>query len=456
MVAPVTVEASVESKELGPGIIRNPKVVLALLTGLNLLNYIDRYVMAAVLPKVQDDLQLSNFIGGSLWTIFLIGYFATSPIFGVLGDRADVGGRKRLLAVGVSIWSVATVASGLAHGTASFVAARAAVGVGEASYATIAPTLIDDIAAPAQRGRWMATFSAALPIGSALGYVVGGAIEHSHGWRAAFFVAGGPGLLLALLCLLIAEPFRRDSATPTPTPTPTRHNRAILLSSARSLMRLPLYRDTVLGYCAYTFAIGGFGYWAPKYLHARYGMDAGHASVTFGLLTVIGGFVGTVAGGWLADRWVRRQTGRNANLAGSALEVSAADATATGANLAVCALGVGLAAPLVAAAIAADSARTFFVLLIPCEIGLFLSNGPVNVAILRSVPPEMRATAMALAIFAIHLFGDLWSPPLIGLAADHAPMAWAMMAAPLLFAVAGFIWGRGAARARGPRTLQRG
>jgi MFS family permease len=433
-----------------------------LLTGLNLLNYIDRYVMAAVLPKVQDDLHLSNFVGGSLWTVFLIGYFATSPIFGILGDRAGVGGRKRLLTIGVSIWSVATVASGLAHGTLSFVAARAVVGVGEASYTTIAPTLIDDVAPPEQRGRWMATFSAALPVGSALGYVIGGAMEHTQGWRAAFFVAGGPGLALALLCLLIAEPIQRRTASGP--------SEASVLSSAPALLRLPLFRQVLVGYCAYTFAIGGFAYWAPKYLHLRYGKPAGEASVMFGLLTVVGGFVGTMVGGWLADRWTRRRAARDA---GGRLEVqerlaplesldkTTADATVARTNLSVCALGVGLAAPLVAAAILATDARTFFLLLVPCEIGLFLSNGPVNVATLRSVPPELRATAMALCIFAIHLFGDLWSPPLIGLAADYAPMAWAMMAAPLFFVIAAFAWGHGTVgaavrAAEPPRTLRRG
>ena len=442
MVAPVTAGAATGAIEIGPGIIRNPKIVLALLTGLNLLNYIDRFVMAAVLPKVQEDLQLSNFVGGSLATIFLIGYFATSPIFGSLSDRAGVGGRKRLMMVGVSVWSVATLASGLVHGTMALVAARAAVGVGEASYSTIAPTLIDDIATPEQRARWMATFSAAMPIGSALGYVVGGAVEHSQGWRAAFFVAGGPGLVLALLCLLIAEPVRRHSSPGAS---------GALLSSARSLLRIRGYRQTVLGCCAYTFAIGGFGYWAPKYLHARYGLEAGRASVTFGLLTVVGGFIGTMAGGWLADRNVRRQAGREG---ADHLDANAADAMATRANLSVCALGVGLGAPLVAAAIAAGEARTFFMLLIPCEIALFLSAGPVNVATLRSVPAELRATAMALLIFAIHLFGDLWSPPLIGLAADYAPMAWAMMAGPLFFALAALVWGRGTVGA--PGRLQRG
>jgi MFS transporter, Spinster family, sphingosine-1-phosphate transporter len=419
------------------GVIRRPMAILSLLTGLNLLNYIDRSVMSAVLPRVQDDLHLSNFMGGALATVFLIGYFATSPIFGSLADRAARGGRRRLLMLGVSVWSLATLASGLVHGAAALLGARAFVGVGEASYATIAPTLIDDLAPPSKKGRWMAIFSAALPLGFALGYVVGGAVEQLHGWRWAFFVAGGPGIVLALLCLLVAEPARHAAAS------------LDVARAARSLLRLPLYRRTVLGYSAYTFAIGGFAFWAPKYVHERYGLESGRASVDFGLLTVAAGFVGTLTGGWLADLAVRR---RSVGAKGVPRDAAGAEQDAARANLSVCALSAGLGAPLAAGAIAAASPTWFFVLTFLSETALFLSSGPVNVAILRSVPAELRASAMALAIFAIHLMGDLWSPLLIGMVADWGPatlgvtrMAPAMMLAPALFAVGALVWLRGSA-----------
>ena len=438
MVGPVSSVGPLQAAARASGGIRSPVAILVLLTTLNLLNYIDRYVMAAVLPKVQDDLHLSNFMGGSLFTVFLIGYFVTSPIFGTLADRTGPGGRTRLLAVGVVVWSAATIASGLAHHATALVAARAVVGVGEASYVTIAPTLIDDVATPSQRGRWMAIFSAAIPVGSALGYIVGGAVEHSHGWRAAFFVAGAPGLALAIVCLLIAEPPRRPSAA-----VPD------VLGSAAALLRMPLYRGGVLGYCAYTFAIGGFAVWAPKYLHERYGLEAGVASVQFGLLTVAGGFVGTLLGGWLGDRAVRTWTARTARGAGIAVDEAASDDLTARANLSVCALSAGLGAPLAAFAIAAPSAHGFVLFAFLCEVALFLSTGPVNVALLRSVPAGLRASAMALAVFAIHLLGDLWSPALIGLTWDYAPaaygttpMAWAMMLVPAFFGVGALVWRR--------------
>jgi MFS family permease len=415
-------------------VIRRPALVLGLLTALNLLNYLDRFVLSAVLPKVQDDLHLSNFVGGSLATVFLIGYFATSPVFGNLADRAGTGGRKRLVTLGIVVWSLATIASGLAHDTWSLLAARAVVGVGEASYATIAPTLIDDVAPPGKKGRWMAIFYSAIPIGSALGYVLGGTVEHATGsWRAAFFVAGGPGIVFALLCLLIVEPARRTAA-----------KQSDVLGSVRVLLGMPLFVRTVLGYCAYSFALGGFAYWAPKYLHARYGVEVGIASARFGAITVVTGAVGTLGGGWLGDTAARARQRRVQAQGGPDGSVDMDLAAARG-NVDVCALSAGLGAPLAAVAILAASATGFFLGVFPCQIALFLLSGPVNVAILRSVPVELRASAMALSIFAIHLLGDLWSPPLIGLVADHAPIQWAMLGAPVAFAVAAIVWWGGRA-----------
>jgi MFS transporter, Spinster family, sphingosine-1-phosphate transporter len=421
-------------------LIRNPKVILALLTALNLLNYLDRTVLSAVLTPVQDDLQLSNFVAGWLPTIFLIGYFATSPVFGVLGDRVPTGGRMRLIALGIAVWSAATVGSGLAQSMGGMLVSRALVGVGEASYATIAPTLIDDLAPADKKSRWMSIFYSATPIGSALGYIVGGHVLEQHGWRTAFFVAGGPGLVIALLCLLIAEP-----------PRGAAHAHAILapaslVQPAAQLARVPLYRGAVLGYAAFTFALGGFAYWAPDYLHRQYAVAPGAAAKTFGILTVAGGALGTILGGMLADRAVRRRlkTAEAAVRAGERPPLGPRDLDDISArgNLGVNFLGAAFGAPLAAIALASSTSAGFFKAVLPAEVALFLGSGPINVAILRSSPPVLRASAMALSIFAIHALGDLWSPPLIGLIADHAPMRVAMYAGPLVFGLAAIVWGR--------------
>jgi MFS transporter, Spinster family, sphingosine-1-phosphate transporter len=412
-------------------VIRGPRTILALLTALNLLNYLDRFVLSAVLGSLQEDLHVSSTLGGALATVFLIGYFATSPIFGSMADLGGRGARKRLIAVGIVVWSLATIATGLASGPAALVAARAFVGVGEASYATIAPTIIDDIAPAKDRGRWLAVFYAAMPIGSALGYIVGGTVlTATHDWRIPFFVAGGPGLLLAFLCLMVEEP-ERTAAPAAPKPF-TEHIKD-LLESVQELGAIPAYRLTILGYALYTFALGGFAYWAPTYLHVRYGVETGRAASTFGLITVVTGIAGTLLGGWMGDRWMRGRSD---------------DPATTRASLLVCMISAGLGAPLALAAILAPTSGGFYLAVIPAELALFLSGGPVNAAVLRSVPAGLRARAMALSIFAIHLLGDLWSPLLIGAVADHAPMAWAMLAAPAFFVLAALYWRKGVATVR--------
>ncbi len=393
--------------------IRRPQTILALLTALNLLNYLDRLVVSAVLPKVRDELHLSNFVAGSLATVFLLGYFATSPIFGALADK---GPRKGLIALGVAVWSVATFASGLAGGAASLVGARAMVGVGEASYATLAPTIIDDAAPADRKGRWLAIFYVAMPLGGALGYLVGGFVEKHWGWRHAFYVAGGPGIVLAAVCLLIQEPVRKKLAA-----------KADILATAAKLLAAPLYRRGVLGYCAYTFAIGGFSFWAPTFLHDRYGLDLGTANFKFGLITVLGGLVGTTLGGTWADRSVRR------------LGVTD-DSVVARINLRVCSLGSLAGVPLTVACFLAPTPNLFFALVFLAEVALFLNTSPINAVILRTAPPELRASAMALSIFGIHLLGDLWSPPFIGLLADHFPIAWAMMTIPVAVAISAVLW----------------
>jgi len=411
--------------------IRNRTAILALLTGLNLLNYIDRYIVSAVLermqaPVAQGGLDLSNTQGGLLATAFLLGYFVTSPLFGA---RADKGARKGLIALGVGIWSIATVATGFCHSFGTLLAARVIVGVGEASYAALAPTIIDDLTPPDRKNRALAIFFLAIPVGSALGYLIGGFIQAHWGWRYAFFIAGGPGMVLALLCLVIEEPARK-----------LREAKGKLVDGLRTMARLPLFRRGVLGYCAYTGAVSAFAYWAPKYIARHYYMPqlsaelaVKHADYYFGLVTVIAGALGTVLGGRWADRALRpippsdRYDARDNKRAINEL-------------LRVCALGMVIAAPAAAICFAMPSPGLFFGCAFVAEVGLFLSTSPINAIALRGVPPELRASAMAGQIFAIHLFGDLWSPSLLGILNDVLLPTVAMMSVPLVFAWSAYIW----------------
>jgi MFS transporter, Spinster family, sphingosine-1-phosphate transporter len=395
--------------------IKGPVVILSLLTAINLLNYLDRLVVSAVLPRIKSDLDMSGFEAGLLATIFLIGYFVTSPIFGTLGDR---GKRTLLISIGIAIWSLATIASGLATNKIELFIARAIVGVGEASYTAVAPTIIDDLAPPAKKGKWLAIFYAAMPIGAALGYLVGGAVEKNHGWHAAFFVAGAPGLVLAFLCLFIQEPERKTVA-----------HRESAIVSARALFPFPIYRRAVLGYAAFTFAMGGFAYWAPNFLADVHHIELDVANKTFGTIAVVTGVIGALFGGFIGDRAALKNRGAKTD-----------DDNASLGYLRVCMWTTLVGAPLALIAILSPSAGAFFKWTFPAEIALFMSSSPINAVILRSVPVERRASAMALSVFAIHLLGDLWSPPLIGAISDVLSMRPAMFLVPLGFLVAAGIW----------------
>ena len=399
--------------------LRRPAVILALLTGLNLLNYLDRFVLSAVLPRIEGEFSLSHGVTGFLGTLFLLGYFLTSPIFGALADR---GKRTGLIALGVVIWSLATLASGLATGIVTLAIARAVVGIGEASYATIAPTLIDDLAPAGKKGTWLAVFYAASPIGSALGYVTGGLVEKSFGWRAAFYFAGGPGLVLALVCLWLVDPPRREVA-----------KKGRLLGTLRPLLGIPLYLKSVLGYAAYTFAIGGFAYWGPTYLFQRFehvGLTLARANIGMGAVTVLGGAVGTAVGGIWADRRTRGHAGSDPGRT----------RTRVTELLRVCAVGSAVGAPLAAVAILAPTPVFFFGAFFVAEVFLFLSTSPINAAILEAVPASIRASAMAASIFGIHMLGDLWSPPGVGALADVVTMPIAMLSLPVAIALSAFVW----------------
>jgi MFS family permease len=404
--------------------IKHRTAIIALLTGLNFLNYIDRTILAAVLLHVEKDLDLSKAEAGLGASAFLVGYFVTAPLFGA---RADKGSRKGLIAGGVIVWSLATAATGLATNLWTLLLARAFVGVGEASYATLAPTIIDDLTPPDKKGKALAIFYLAIPLGSALGYMLGGTIDKHLGWRAAFFVAGGPGIVLALSCLLIVEPSRKLAEA-----------KAKLTEGLRTLFRIPLFRRAVLGYCAYTAAVGAFSYWAPEFLVSRFPdyLDTQSAGFWFGLVTVIAGAIGTIFGGFWADRGQRALPEVTATTAFDARE------NKLGINvlLRVSAIGMVVAVPFTAICFFMPLPVAFFAAAFIAEVGLFLSTSPVNAIGLRAVPPELRASAMAAMIFAIHLFGDLWSPPALGALQDLLPVSIAMMALPITFAVSAWLW----------------
>jgi MFS family permease len=400
---------------------RGARITLAVLTLINLLNYLDRYVVSSLVESLKkSELKLSDTQLGSLMTGFVLVYMLTSPIFGTLGDRR---GRPRLLAMGVGIWSAATALGGFARSFAGLFAARSAVGVGEAAYGTIAPALLADSFPKEKRGRVFAVFFAAIPIGSAAGYVLGGLMDQRFGWRAAFFVAGLPGLALALLCLGLKDPPRGahdrepgEDLRPHPGPLPGGEG---VGKSYLRLLRNREYRLTVLGYAAYTFALGGLAFWAPAFLERVRGMSKADATVQFGAIVVVTGFVGTFGGGWAGDFFLKRSESAYLRVSGWV-------------TLA--------AAPAALVAFVSPSRPVYLSAIVVTELLLFASTGPINSVIVNVVAPTERATAVALSILGIHLLGDVPSPPLIGALSDATSLGTAFLILPAVIALAGAIW----------------
>src|SRR5437867_3595030 len=343
-------------------------------------------------------------------TGFLFVYLLAAPLFGTLGDTRS---RNRLLAIGVELWSVATALAGLARNYVGLFAARAAVGVGEAAYGTISPALLADYFPRQQRGRAFSIFFAAVPIGSALGYIVGGLVDRYFGWRQAFFVAGVPGLILAAFALRLYDPPRGNQDTAEESP-PGHTGR-----SYQALLHNRPYLLTVLGYAAYTFAIGALAFWTPTFLERVRGIPKAHATVQFGAVVVVTGFVGTYLGGWLGDRLLRVSRQAYQWLSGTVTL---------------------LAAPLTLLALAAPQPYVYWPAIVAAELCLFASTGPVNSAIVNEVSPHMRATAVALSIFTIHILGDVPSPSIVGMISDARSLADAVLIIPVAVLLGGVIW----------------
>jgi MFS family permease len=395
-----------------PAAQRAARYALAILTLINLFNYLDRWVVAAVLESIKkSELHPTDTQLGLLGTGFIIVYTLTSPLFGALGDRRK---RPPLIALGVAVWSVATSLAGFARSFTFLFAARSTVGVGEAAYGTIAPAILADAFPIERRGRVLAVFFCAIPIGSAAAYVLGGLVDQHFGWRAAFWIAGAPGLLLALLVMLVKDPPRglHDALVEDHAP-------AHWSESYRDLFRNRPFMLTALGYGAYTFALGGLAYWMPAFLERVRGMPRSDATVTFGAIALVTGFIGTFAGGWLGDFFLRHSKQ-------SYLWVSG--------------IATLIAAPAAFIAVSNPHRSVYLPAIAIAEVLIFMCTGPVNSAIINAVKPGERATAVGLSVLVMHVVGDIPSPPLIGIVSDHSSLERAFMLVPIAIVIAGCIW----------------
>jgi MFS transporter, Spinster family, sphingosine-1-phosphate transporter len=387
----------------------SPRMALGVLTGLNLLNYLDRFIPAAVLPAIVADLHLSGAQAGSMQLVFILSFAVISPAFGWLGDRRT---RFSLAAIGVFVWSAATVGSGLATTFAVLLVARALTAVGEASYTVVTPSLISDFYPVDRRGRALALFYAAIPIGSAVGFMIGGAINAHWGWRAAFFVAGAPGAALAAVLLMFRDPVRGTfDAVKARGPRTARDTLAAL--KAR-----PSYVYNTVAQILYTFAVGGLAFWMPTYFVEVRRLPLEVASRNFGIVLVLAGFAGTLIGGRGGDALARRRPDGHFLLSGVAFVASL---------------------PFTLLAVLHPSPAIFWPAMFMTLLLFFINTGPLTAAMANVLPPDLRASGIAVNTMGIHILGDAPSPLLIGLIKDHIGLATPVLVTGLLVVVAGLV-----------------
>ncbi len=391
---------------------------LTLLTALNLLNYLDRYLLAGIVAPLQQSLGATQTEIGLLTSAFLLVYMVAAPAFGLAARRAS---RPPLLAAGIFVWSAATLASGFVHSLLQLLLLRALVGIGEAAYSTLGPALIAGHYKPQRRASALSIFYAAIPIGTALSYIASGMLSQHWGWRSVFIAGGVPGLLLAILCLRLREPppSEGDDANEVRV-TPGQRAAAL-----RTVFGSADFRAATIGLTAFTFAFGALAVWMPHYLTTVRGWSAVDASASFGIIIVAAGLVGTLGGGAAA-----RALGGGSR-----------------ACLMLCGICMLAATPLTAAALYCTDTVLVMTVLFLAATFAFASQGPVNAVLVNAVPADLRAFAVGANVLAIHAFGDVPSPVIVGRIADSAwGWEWAMALIPgamLLSALAWLpLWGR--------------
>jgi len=366
------------------------------MVGINFLNYMDRYVAAVAAPLIQKEFGLSNTEVGLLASAFLLVYAVAALPFGYWADR---GVRRTVVGIGVAIWSIATLFTGFARNFFQLFLSRAVLGIGEASYYPAGTSLLSDYFPKEQRGRVMSIWGVGSTIGIAVGFAGGGYIADKFGWRDAFFFAAIPGILFALLAFGLREPLRGSVEGRGPALMQTRDAN---LRTFLNLMRIPTLRATILSQTALYFVLASNAFWLPTLLVRRFDLSVSQAGLFAGIVLVLGGLIGTLAGGWIADRLAAKnpaaylQVGIVGFLIGAVFIV------------------IALVAPLNIGPI-----PIFVPAFLITVIALYLNAGPFTAVAQNVVSPALRASCVTMLLFVAHVFGDSHSTFDVGFLADR-------------------------------------
>jgi len=395
------------------------RTALILLTALNFANYIDRSVLFAVQPMVQ-----AEFPGGEIrlawWTwhvsgadakfgvltsAFFFCYMVTAPIIGILADRIN---RRTIMVIGALVWSAATLLTAVTHDFETLLIRHTIVGIGEATFVTIAPAFLADMFPETRRGRILSIFYLAIPVGTAMGYLLGGYLGHLYGWRRPFLIGALPGFILALGLMLVPEPRRGAS---------DHLKESFERSTLLGLTRNGAFWTCSLGMAMMTFAVGGMQVWMPTFLARVRHVRLDSANLIFGVLTLVSGMLATLIGGWLGDHYLARNKGSYYLVSG---------------------IGMALALPAILCAVYFTGWPMYPAIFLG-EFFLLLNTAPLNAALVNSVSASIRATAVAVNLFTIHLLGDAFSPTLMGYISDKSNLQMSFVAASVAVGLSAII-----------------
>jgi MFS family permease len=376
--------------------------ILLIMAAMNFINYVDRQVVFPLFHVFAEEFNLTDFELGLLATSFMLVHSVALLPFGILADRFS---RTRLVAYSAVVWSVATVLSGLAQSYHFLLGIRSVVGIGEAAYSPAATAIITDAFPEDQRARAQSYFAMGMFMGGTVGIILGGLLGEWVGWRAAFFLVGLPGFILAMLSFHTPDP---AMAAPRPDYQ--------VVPSLHFLAKIPAYLFVVLGGTLVTFASGSLITWGTEFAMRYYDFTLRRAAVTLALVVLSGGGLGLLAGGWAADLAERRWPWGRAVTVG---------------------VSVSLSAPILLLALYAPNGAVLGVALFAASFFLTVYHGPVTAIIHDLTPTKMHGFAFAAYVTVAHLFGDMAAPAVIGAVSDRYELRTGMLLAVAAVLVSG-------------------
>ncbi|XP_038117834.1 protein spinster isoform X2 [Culex quinquefasciatus] len=364
----------------------------------NLINYMDRFTIAGVLTDIQEHFQIGDDEGGLLQTAFVLSYMICAPVFGYLGDRYS---RKWIMALGVFLWSTTTLLGSFMNHFGWFITFRALVGIGEASYSTIAPTIISDLFVGDMRSKMLALFYFAIPVGSGFGYIVGSETAKFFGnWVWALRVTPVLGVIAVVLIAMLRDPERGASEG-------THHMQATSYSEdIKAIVRNPSFMLSTAGFTCVAFVAGALAWWGPKFIYLGLVSQPGNENITlndvsykFGIIAMTAGLIGVPAGSFMA-RKLRPLYPTCDPL--------------------ICAGGLFCSSPMIYLALVVTrySGAWCFFLVFFAEVFLNLTWSIVADMLLYVVVPTRRSTAEAFQILISHALGDAGSPYFVGVISE--------------------------------------